>query len=59
VFSFARFVVMSLDVVVIGGGVNGLVTATLLARRREVIVLERGERVGRRAALDTAALDPR
>src|SRR5712692_801984 len=35
------------DVIVIGGGVNGLVTATLLAKAgRKTLVLERGDRVG-------------
>ena len=35
------------DFVVIGGGVNGLVTATLLAKAgRKVLVVERAERVG-------------
>jgi phytoene dehydrogenase-like protein len=35
------------DVIVIGGGVNGLVTATLLARAgRKVLVLERSDRIG-------------
>ena len=35
------------DVVVIGGGVNGLVTATLLAKAgRKVLVLERSDRIG-------------
>ncbi len=49
-----------LDVVVIGAGVNGLVTATLLARAGlKTIVLERGDRVGGCARLShTAAIDP-
>ncbi|HMD33470.1 MAG TPA: FAD-dependent oxidoreductase, partial [Vicinamibacterales bacterium] len=35
------------DVIVIGGGVNGLVTATLLAKAGlKTLVLERGDRVG-------------
>jgi phytoene dehydrogenase-like protein len=38
---------MSSDTVIIGGGVNGLVTATYLARAgRRVLVLERSDRVG-------------
>ena len=38
---------MSAPVIVIGGGVNGLVTATLLARAKlKVLVLERNDRVG-------------
>lgn len=44
------------DVVVVGGGVNGLVTATLLARAGlEVLVLERGDRVGGCARTDEIA----
>jgi phytoene dehydrogenase-like protein len=36
-----------LDIIVIGGGVNGLVAATLLAKAgRKVLVVERAERVG-------------
>ena len=48
------------DIVLIGAGVNGLVTATLLARSGlKVVVLERGERVGGGALLShTAALEP-
>jgi|KBSMisStaDraftv2_1062788.scaffolds.fasta_scaffold08359_3 phytoene dehydrogenase-like protein len=60
------------DVVLIGGGVNGLVTATLLARSGlKVILLERSDRVGGCARTDeiapgfrcptlshTAAIDP-
>ena len=48
------------DVIVIGGGVNGLVTATLLARAGlKTLLLERGERVGGGALLShAAALDP-
>jgi phytoene dehydrogenase-like protein len=51
---------MASDIVVIGGGVNGLVTATLLARAgMKVVVLERGERVGGCARLShAAAIDP-
>ena len=51
---------MSFDAVVIGGGVNGLVTATVLARSGvKVAVLERADRVGGGALLShTAALDP-
>jgi len=38
---------MTHDVIVIGGGVNGLVTATLLAKAGlKTLVLERGDRVG-------------
>ncbi|HEY1909494.1 MAG TPA: NAD(P)/FAD-dependent oxidoreductase [Vicinamibacterales bacterium] len=38
---------MSFDTVIIGAGVNGLVTAAFLARAgRKVLVLERGDRVG-------------
>ena len=44
------------DVVVVGGGVNGLVTATLLARSGlKVVILERGERVGGSALLSHSA----
>ncbi|HMB80027.1 MAG TPA: NAD(P)/FAD-dependent oxidoreductase [Vicinamibacterales bacterium] len=44
------------DVIVIGGGVNGLVTATLLARSGlTVVVLERSERVGGCARTDEIA----
>src|SRR4051794_39735007 len=47
---------MALDAVLIGGGVNGLVTATLLARAGlKVTVLERGERVGGCARTDEIA----
>jgi phytoene dehydrogenase-like protein len=48
------------DVIVIGGGVNGLVTGTLLAGAGlTVTVLERGERVGGVARLShAAAIDP-
>src|SRR4051812_35333220 len=48
------------DIVVIGGGVNGLVTATLLARGGlKVTLLERGERVGGGALLShSASIDP-
>ena len=48
------------DAVVVGGGVNGLVTATLLARSGlKVVVLERGERVGGSALLShSASIDP-
>jgi phytoene dehydrogenase-like protein len=48
------------DAVLIGGGVNGLVTATLLARAgMKTILLERGERVGGLARLShTASIDP-
>ncbi|MCU1382307.1 MAG: amine oxidase [Acidobacteria bacterium] len=51
---------MAADVLVIGAGINGLVTATLLARAGvKTILLERGERVGGLARLShTAAIDP-
>jgi phytoene dehydrogenase-like protein len=51
---------MASDVLLIGGGVNGLVTAALLARSGlKVTVLERGERIGGGALLShAAALDP-
>jgi phytoene dehydrogenase-like protein len=63
---------MASDVIVIGAGVNGLVTATLLARSgRSVVLLERGDRIGGCARTDeiapgfrcptlahTAAIDP-
>jgi phytoene dehydrogenase-like protein len=44
------------DVIIIGGGVNGLVTATLLARAGlKVLVLERGDRAGGCARTDEIA----
>ena len=44
------------DVIIIGGGVNGLVTATLLARSgHKVLVLERTDRVGGCARTDEIA----
>ena len=60
------------DVIVVGGGVNGLVTSTLLARSGlKVLLLERSDRVGGCARTDeiapgfscptlahTAAIDP-
>ena len=47
---------MAFDVVLIGGGVNGLVTATLLARAAlKVLVLERSDRVGGCARTDEIA----
>ena len=47
---------MSSDVLVIGGGVNGLVTATILARSGlKVVVLERSDRVGGCARTDEIA----
>ena len=47
----------SRDILVIGAGVNGLVTATLLARAGlKVTVLERGERVG--GCAQTATIAP-
>jgi phytoene dehydrogenase-like protein len=51
---------MASDVLVIGGGVNGLVTAALLARSGvKVTLLERGERVGGCALhAHAAAIDP-
>src|SRR5205807_1020016 len=51
---------MASDVILIGAGVNGLVTATLLARSgRKVVVLERGDRVGGGARLShSASIDP-
>ena len=60
---FARFGLNMNDVVVIGGGVNGLVTATLLARAGlKTLLLERGERVGGRSrglnVLDAASAAP-
>ncbi|MGH9143782.1 MAG: phytoene desaturase family protein [Vicinamibacterales bacterium] len=46
-------VMVNRDVVVVGAGVNGLVTATLLARAgRTVLVLERSDRVGGCARTD-------
>ena len=60
-FGFARVVVTSMhDVVVIGGGVNGLVTATLLAGAGlKVTVLERSGQVGGAARVShAAAIDP-
>ena len=50
----------NVDALVVGGGVNGLVTATLLARSGlKVVVLERGERVGGSALLShSASIDP-
>ena len=51
---------MSADVLVVGAGVNGLITAALLARSGlKVTVVERGERVGGCALLShAAAIDP-
>jgi len=48
------------DVAVVGAGVNGLVTATLLARAGlKVLVLERNDRVGGGALLShSASIDP-
>ena len=44
------------DVILVGGGVNSLVTATLLARAGlKVLVLERGDRVGGCARTDEIA----
>src|SRR5215470_15825387 len=44
------------DIVVIGGGVNGLVAATLMARAGlQVVVLERSDRVGGCARTDEIA----
>src|SRR6266446_6185101 len=45
------------DVIVIGGGINGLVTATLLAKSGlKTLVLERGDRVG--GCMRTSQLAP-
>ena len=51
---------MASDTVVIGGGVNGLVTATLLARSGlKVTLLERGDRLGGLARLShTVSIAP-
>src|SRR5207249_1968251 len=51
---------MPFDVVIVGGGHNGLVAATFLAKAGlKTIVLERSDRVGGCARLaHTAAIDP-